>query len=97
MLLASPLIGHCQPLQIQTRRASPFFWANQLKTLGMIGGGTPSHPSNSWDEAREGLFARQEDRRRRRVRILRTNAFTPLSSQRKPRVELHPEFDGWRL
>src|SRR5450631_2537313 len=63
----------------------------------MIGMCAESHPSNSWDEAREGVPRSSRERRTQR------NSSDIVSSEiphrRKvevPRVELHPEFDGWR-
>src|SRR5471030_431254 len=63
----------------------------------MIGMGTQSHPSNSWDEAREGV-PRSSHRRRtqRNPSAIVSSEFSPLRKVAVPRVELHPEFDGWR-
>jgi hypothetical protein len=62
----------------------------------MIGTCAQIHPSNSWDEAREGMPRSPRERRTQGIRAdIVTSEFPPLRKVVVPRVQLHPEFDGW--
>src|SRR5450755_1172458 len=63
----------------------------------MIGMGTQRHPSNSWDEAREGVPRSSRKRRtERNSNAIVRSEFSHRRNAELTRVELHPEFDGWR-
>src|ERR1700682_3125405 len=83
------------------RRPMPVCTVDLVAAVALLNGAdrsdTQSHPSNAWDEARQGVPRSPKKRRcARNSSGMGSSEISPLRKAEVPLLELHPAFDGWR-
>src|SRR5260221_8558328 len=87
----------CEGCTSKTRRASPFFWASSFKAGGMAENGRAEPSIELGMKLGRGCPARRGREGAQEIRATWVVASSlPHAKIEIPRLELHPELDGWR-